>query len=89
MKLTYYRNGDYLLPDLAVNETDQQPLGIFVAFLRSLPPCVCLPLRRLRIPGEPTAGADTMTAVRASTISTMDTRHISTPTASAPTHRPR
>ena len=27
MKLTYYRNGDYLLPDLAVNETDQQPLG--------------------------------------------------------------
>ena len=27
MKLTYHRNGDYLLPDLAVNETDQQPLG--------------------------------------------------------------
>ena len=27
MKLIYYRNGDYLLPDLAVNETDQQPLG--------------------------------------------------------------
>ena len=27
MKLTYYRNGDYLLPYLAVNETDQQPLG--------------------------------------------------------------
>ena len=27
MKLTYYRNGDYLLPNLAVNETDQQPLG--------------------------------------------------------------
>ena len=27
MKLTYYRNGDYLLPDLAVNEIDQQPLG--------------------------------------------------------------
>ena len=27
MKFTYYRNGDYLLPDLAVNETDQQPLG--------------------------------------------------------------
>ena len=27
MKLTYHRNGDYLLPDLAVNETDQQSLG--------------------------------------------------------------
>ena len=27
MKLTYHHNGDYLLPDLAVNETDQQPLG--------------------------------------------------------------
>ena len=27
MKLTYHCNGDYLLPDLAVNETDQQPLG--------------------------------------------------------------
>ena len=27
MKLTYYRNGDYLLPNIAVNETDQQPLG--------------------------------------------------------------
>ena len=27
MKLTYYRNGDYLLPDLAVNETDQHLLG--------------------------------------------------------------
>ena len=27
MKLTYHRNGDYLLPDLAVNETDQQLLG--------------------------------------------------------------
>ena len=27
IKLTYHRNGDYLLPDLAVNETDQQPLG--------------------------------------------------------------
>ena len=27
MKLTYHRNGDYLLPDLAVNETDQQTLG--------------------------------------------------------------
>ncbi len=27
MKLTFYRNGDYLLPDLAVNETDQQSLG--------------------------------------------------------------
>ena len=27
MKLTYHRNGDYLLPNLAVNETDQQPLG--------------------------------------------------------------
>lgn len=27
MKLSYYRNGDYLLPDLAVNETDQQSLG--------------------------------------------------------------
>ena len=27
MKLTYYRNGDYLLPNIAVNETDQQSLG--------------------------------------------------------------
>ena len=27
MKLTYHRNGNYLLPDLAVNETDQQLLG--------------------------------------------------------------
>ena len=27
MKLTYHRNGDYLLPNLAVNENDQQPLG--------------------------------------------------------------
>ena len=27
MKLTYHCNGDYLLPDLAINETDQQPLG--------------------------------------------------------------
>ena len=27
MKLTYHRNGDYLLPNLTVNETDQQPLG--------------------------------------------------------------
>ncbi len=27
MKLSYYRNGDYLRPDLAVNETDQQSLG--------------------------------------------------------------
>ena len=27
MKLTYHRNGDYLLPDLTVNETDQHSLG--------------------------------------------------------------
>lgn len=27
MKLTYHHNGDYLLPNIAVNETDQQPLG--------------------------------------------------------------
>ena len=27
MKLTYYCNGDYLLPNIAVNETDQQSLG--------------------------------------------------------------
>ena len=27
MKLTYHCNGDYLLHDLAINETDQQPLG--------------------------------------------------------------
>ena len=27
MKLTSHRNGDYLLPNPAVNETDQQPLG--------------------------------------------------------------
>ena len=27
MKLTYHRNGDYLLPNIAVNETDQQSLG--------------------------------------------------------------
>ena len=27
MKLTYHRNGDYLLPNLTVNETDQQPVG--------------------------------------------------------------
>ena len=27
MKLTYHHNGDYLLPNIAINETDQQPLG--------------------------------------------------------------
>ena len=27
MKLTYHRNGDCLLPNLAVNETDQQSMG--------------------------------------------------------------
>ena len=27
MKLTYHHNGDYLLPNIAVSETDQQPLG--------------------------------------------------------------
>lgn len=27
MKLTCHCNGDYLLPDIVVNETDQQPLG--------------------------------------------------------------
>ena len=27
MKLTYHHNGDYLLPNIAVNETDHQPLG--------------------------------------------------------------
>lgn len=27
MKLAYHHNGDYLLPNIAVNETDQQSLG--------------------------------------------------------------
>lgn len=27
VKLTYHRDGDYLLPNLAINETNQQPLG--------------------------------------------------------------
>ena len=27
MKLTYHRNGDYLLPDLGLTEAEQRPLG--------------------------------------------------------------
>ena len=27
MKLTYHRNGDYLLPDLGLTEAEQHPLG--------------------------------------------------------------
>ena len=27
MKLTYYQNGDYLLPDLGLTEAEQRPLG--------------------------------------------------------------
>ena len=29
MKLTYHRNGDYLLPDLGLTEAEQRPLGKF------------------------------------------------------------
>ena len=45
MKLTYHRNGDYLLPDLAVNETDQQPLSKYgmlrLHFLETHRPVLC------------------------------------------------
>ena len=27
MKLTYHRNGDYLLPDIGLTEAEQRPLG--------------------------------------------------------------
>ena len=27
MKLTYHRNGDYLLPDLGLTEAEQRPVG--------------------------------------------------------------